>query len=189
MILKSIKWRLQLWYGLILVAVLAGFGGTAYKLESNRVFRRVDDEIHRRVDIIAKALHSPHCRQQHGPPDFDDPDPGPPGEGGRPGPGFNRPEKFNLPPGIADLFGTNSPNGFYCVVSGRGRDLALGNIPYRSGKDVYESIRGNPELGPENMKLPRMFTEGEFRDFIQMLPSGRLSRWVVPLRRNIASYG
>ena len=34
---KSIKWRLQLWYGLILVAVLAAFGFTAYKLETTAV--------------------------------------------------------------------------------------------------------------------------------------------------------
>ena len=33
MIPKSIKWRLQIWYGLILVLVLAGFGFTAYQLE------------------------------------------------------------------------------------------------------------------------------------------------------------
>ena len=32
-IFKSIKWRLQIWYGLILVVVLAGFGFTAYQLE------------------------------------------------------------------------------------------------------------------------------------------------------------
>jgi len=31
-IFKSIKWRLQIWYGLILVVVLTGFGFTAYQL-------------------------------------------------------------------------------------------------------------------------------------------------------------
>ena len=36
MIFKSIKWRLQIWYGLILVVVLAGFGFTAYQLERGR---------------------------------------------------------------------------------------------------------------------------------------------------------
>ena len=35
-IFKSIKWRLQIWYGLILVVVLAGFGVTAYQLERDR---------------------------------------------------------------------------------------------------------------------------------------------------------
>ena len=32
MIFKSIRWRLQIWYGLILFAVLAGFGATAFHL-------------------------------------------------------------------------------------------------------------------------------------------------------------
>ena len=35
-IFKSIKWRLQIWYGLILVVVLAGFGFTADLLEQFR---------------------------------------------------------------------------------------------------------------------------------------------------------
>ena len=39
MISKSIKWRLQIWYGLILVVVLAGFGFTAYQLERGRHVR------------------------------------------------------------------------------------------------------------------------------------------------------
>ena len=38
-IFKSIKWRLQIWYGLILVAVLAGFGFTAYQLERRSAVR------------------------------------------------------------------------------------------------------------------------------------------------------
>jgi len=35
---------LAVWYGPILVAVLVGFGLTAYQLERNRQFRRIDDE-------------------------------------------------------------------------------------------------------------------------------------------------
>ena len=57
MIPKSIKWRLQIWYGLILVVVLAGFGFTAYQLERGRLVGRIDDELHRRVGILANALH------------------------------------------------------------------------------------------------------------------------------------
>ena len=38
-IFKSIKWRLQIWYGLILVVVLAGFGFTAYQLERGPAVR------------------------------------------------------------------------------------------------------------------------------------------------------
>jgi hypothetical protein len=76
MIFKSIKWRLQLWYGLILVVVLAGFGFTAYQLERNRQFRRIDDELHRRFNVLANALHRPPPRgPDSGEPLFDRPPP------------------------------------------------------------------------------------------------------------------
>ena len=65
-IFKSIKWRLQLWYGLILVAVLAGFGFTAYQLESTayqlayaQQLRQVDEELNIRLDFLANALRPP----------------------------------------------------------------------------------------------------------------------------------
>src|ERR1017187_9051290 len=61
-VFKSIKWRLQIWYGLILVVVLAGFGFTAYQLERGRLLGRIDDELHRRVGILANALHRPPLR-------------------------------------------------------------------------------------------------------------------------------
>ena len=62
-IFNSIKWRLQIWYGLILVAVLAGLGFTAYQLEWGRQMGNVDDELHRRFAILAEVSH-PH---PHGP--------------------------------------------------------------------------------------------------------------------------
>src|SRR5882757_9857187 len=57
--LNSIRWRLQIWYGLILVAVLVGFGLTAFQLERGRVYRRVDDELQRRVGAVAAVLRQP----------------------------------------------------------------------------------------------------------------------------------
>ena len=57
MFFKSIHWRLQIWYGLILVAVLAGFGLTAYQLERNRRMRAIDDELHQRMETLSRALH------------------------------------------------------------------------------------------------------------------------------------
>jgi two-component system, OmpR family, sensor kinase len=129
MILKSIKWRLQLWYGLILLLVLVGFGVTAYRLENGRQYRQVDDELHRRSNVLMNALQFP--RRGPGPGGglgFDLPDgppdqePGPPEErNGR----FRRdaqdrfPEMgdgFHLPPRAAALFDENSTNGFYYVI-------------------------------------------------------------------------
>ena len=59
MIFKSIKWRLQLWHGLILFIVLAAFGYTAFELERGRQFRRIDDELRRRVNLLANTLRRP----------------------------------------------------------------------------------------------------------------------------------
>ena len=80
MFFNSIRWRLQIWYGLILLAVLSGFGFTAYRLESGRQFRRIDDELHRRVNGLMNAVNLP---------------PRGPGPGG---PGFDRPERPEGPP-------------------------------------------------------------------------------------------
>ncbi len=48
----SIRWRLQLWYGVLLVAVLSGFGITAHRLESARQNRRIDEELQRRLPVL-----------------------------------------------------------------------------------------------------------------------------------------
>ena len=112
---KSIKWRLQLWYGLILFVVLAGFGGTAYQLERSRQFGRIDQELHRRVNVLASALHRPPRRLPQGffrPPPDQTPDDAPPMQQEN----RSQPE-FRLPPENAHLFGTNDPNSFYFHIT------------------------------------------------------------------------
>ena len=52
----SIRWRLQLWHGLLLVLVLAGFGFTAWRLQQATRLQRVDQDLERRVAVIAGAL-------------------------------------------------------------------------------------------------------------------------------------
>ena len=59
MIFHSIKWRLQIWYGFILVAVLVGFGATAYQLERGRQLRRIDSDHQRRGNMIAGSFRQP----------------------------------------------------------------------------------------------------------------------------------
>ena len=55
MIFHSIRWRLQAWYGLILVAVLAGFGLTAYHVARDNQLRRIDQDL----DLRIKTLFRP----------------------------------------------------------------------------------------------------------------------------------
>ena len=131
MIFNSIKWRLQLWYGLILVAVLAGFGVTAYQLERGRQLRRIDEQLQRRVNALAAALRQPP-RNQPGigepfrrPPPGEQPAFGPPiddrpGEIGRPPRG-----EFRLSSPVANLFDAGDTNGFYYALWTRtGAELA-----------------------------------------------------------------
>src|SRR5439155_14889027 len=135
------RWRLQLWYGLILVVVLAGLGFTAWQLQRGRQFRRIDEELQRRASELGSALRFPPRRERGlgGPPPGEfspdrplPPDPRslrsgaagptpPPGQGPpeRPfaeGPpeGFPRPPaEFHLPPQQASLFDEGDTNGFY----------------------------------------------------------------------------
>ena len=59
MFLNSIRWRLQIWHGLLLVLVLAGFGLTTYQLQRANQFKRIDQELQRRMVVIGGALRRP----------------------------------------------------------------------------------------------------------------------------------
>src|SRR5260221_5503724 len=172
MIFKSIKWRLQLWYGLILVVVLAGFGFTAYQLERGRQFRRIDEELQRHFGVLASALHAPRGPGQGRPPinrALPDQLPGeePPEQDLRP------PARFNLSPQAASLFDTNDPNGFYFVIKARdgGEVARSGNVPNLTPawEDRFQS-QANPSLQPR--KPPVSVTFEHFRETFQILPPG-----------------
>jgi heavy metal sensor kinase len=177
MILKSIKWRLQLWYGLILVAVLVGFGVTAYQLERNRIFRRVDDELHHRVNALAQQLHRPpHGALRGDPVDDDRPPPDqfmgdlPPGRGG-PHP------KFELTPQLAALFDTNTANDFYFVIHGPDdKEIARGgNVPAGERRepepDRPPDQAAPAENAPRQPGPPQPMNLRGLRTLAQTLPS------------------
>lgn len=111
----SIKWRLQIWYGLVLVAVLAGLGIAAFQLEKSKLYRQVDDKLRQRMRVLADALNGPPMMGRG--PDFPEPGEPPPPAGNQ-----RRPDRMNfrLPPGEQALFGTNEPGGFYFIVYGAG---------------------------------------------------------------------
>lgn len=87
--LHSIGWRLQLWHGVLLLAVLSGFGITAYQLESGRQMRRLGEELRRRLPALVESQ--------------------------RPVPGDRTLREFKLLPKHAPLF-DDSGDGFYYVV-------------------------------------------------------------------------
>jgi heavy metal sensor kinase len=161
---------LQLWYGLILVVVLVGFGATAYQLERNRQFRRVDDEIHRRIGALAQALHGPprggrpgQMRGDFPPQEFPPEDPQGQGPGGRP-------RKFSLTPQLAAMFDTSQPNYFYFNITDReGGSIAQSDNYERAFTVVTKTVVVNsaPDLG-----TPVPDFKGSRREISDRLPSG-----------------
>ena len=149
---NSIRWRLQIWYGIILVAVLTGFGVTAYQLERGRQLRRIDDGLQRRAATVANLMR-PRLR-------------GGPREGftrdqlERPLPGQPPLEQLpdenprdRLPPEDlharlqqSGLFDESDSNGFYYIVWARdGRELTRStNAPVEVTFPSRDRVR-NPE--------------------------------------------
>jgi signal transduction histidine kinase len=195
MIPKSIKWRLQIWYGLILVAVLAGFGFTAYQMERTWQFRRIDDELHRRIGVLANALRRPPPRgPDAGEPPFDRPPPGQfPGDG-PPGQNLRRPVKFVLPQQDAHFFGAGDPSGFYFIIRARdGNELARSTNQPVISHTIVSRIQAVNNIAPPfpapNLPKPpkfmnyKIFREN-YREAVERLPSGeeiKVGCSIVPL--------
>jgi heavy metal sensor kinase len=73
-IFKSIKWRLQIWYGFFLALVLMGFTGVSYQLESDRQYNNIDRELGDHVEqIIDSMKRPPPPRDPNEPPPDDQP--------------------------------------------------------------------------------------------------------------------
>lgn len=193
MIVPSIKWRLQLWYGLILLAVLAGFGVLAFQQERGRLFQRIDGELQRRVSAIAGALRPPAAlRNAAGQPPFPQPPPAGSAEPALPDDGPLPPwermrrRTFQLPEPQAHLFDESGPNGFYYVVWARdGHELSHStNAPEQA---LVLPVRG-PVAAPEREALPadgrRRFPgepepaqlRGTFREVTVVTPPGEIIR-------------
>ena len=64
---QSIRGRLLLWYGLLLAAMLCGFGFTAWHLERASRLRQFDEELQRNISIVTKALRGFHPEDRDGP--------------------------------------------------------------------------------------------------------------------------
>src|SRR6266536_757378 len=56
MIIKSIRWRLQLWLGFLLICVLSGFGVAVYQLQRINQLNQIDEELQRRLAALDSAV-------------------------------------------------------------------------------------------------------------------------------------
>ncbi len=116
----SLRWRIQLWHGTLLVVVLSGLGVAAYHYQRTSELHRIDLELRQRVAILADALPGDGGRPQRPPPRDDSPF-APldgPGRPGPPGPRDRRPPRpqFRLTPEQAALFDPKLPHSSYYVL-------------------------------------------------------------------------
>lgn len=141
---RSIRWRLQLWYGALLVLVLLGFGISAWRLQSANQLGRVDQEIEQRMGIVSDMVR---------------PRGGPAPE--RP-PGGGPPPDWKLPDRKMGLFEGMEGRAFYYVVW------------FRHDRDVMSSPSAPSDVPrPDPMHGPPVFrTRGTFRECYHDTPSG-----------------
>jgi heavy metal sensor kinase len=147
---RSIRWRLQLWHGLMLAIVLLGFATTAWRLEQASRFQRVDQELERRVaaadDLIRRGDDGPGRPPRDRPTD-DLPPPRPPNQ---------RPRDR----GSAGFDGERE--GYYYVA-------------WRSdGREISRSTAAPPDVPfpaqPDGPRAAR--TREAFREYIHTTPPG-----------------
>jgi heavy metal sensor kinase len=178
---KSIKWRLQVWHGLILVAVLVGFGLTAYQLERGRQFRRIDNELMRRVGTLANVLRPPPRVPRPDQPPFDGPSSDQPLDDGPPGRDSGGSTEFHLPPQAAALFDANDPHGFYFIINTRdGKELARSTnapkVEMMWDNQPYAKSATLPLLRDDPLHATSVQMLGQFREVFHRLPPGETVR-------------
>ena len=119
----SIRWRLQLWHGLLLALVLAGFGFTAWQLQRANQMSRVDHELEQRMGLVEASL-----RPRNGP-ETDNPPP---------------PDKPRWSPREQSLFDGMPGQAFYYLVWQRDGKPGAASASAPSGVPQPERIPGPP---------------------------------------------
>jgi two-component system, OmpR family, sensor kinase len=151
---QSIRFRLQLWYGVLLIALLGGFGYTAYWLENSRQLRAIDDELQRRLPILVESQ--------------------------RPVEGVPELREFSLSPKDATLFDQERDGSIYYVVwLGHGENpvtrsgTAPADVPLPHLGDPPNRLRGHFREtflfpGPGDCVLVGRSVSGDLAGFRQL---------------------
>lgn len=201
MIFHSIRWRLQIWHGIILLAVLAGFGVTAYQVAHENQLRRIDQELNRRLMTLFRPQppesRLPGFEARPEPPSLrsQPPDDRPPGDGpwepkgdqfrgGRPFDRFDFLDRIREAVQSANTEENGVTNAVYFLlwqsdgtVLGRSPS-APADVPIPAGGSVPVAAveggvgKGGPFPGGPPIPLATR-TRGEFREGYQFLPRGQ----------------
>jgi heavy metal sensor kinase len=166
-VFKSIKWRLQIWYGFFLALVLMGSAGVSYQLESERQFHNIDVEISGRISTIIDFMKRPPPSDPNEPP----PDDRPLDRPFRP----DRPrDGLHLPPKtFGTFFDFATPKGFYYVIWSP------------DGEELMRSTNAPSDLSmPTGIDWVR--TRGVLREHFDPVPNPSRTDYVILVGRSIA---
>jgi heavy metal sensor kinase len=119
----SIRWRLQIWFGILLVGLLTAFGTTAWQLERTQRIGRLDRDLAEQAALLGPAVRSPG--------------PGPGGRGG-----------FNGGPGGSGGRGPDGghPNPDHPHFRGHG------SKDEESREDRFDDVTGAPPPEPPEFR-------------------------------------
>ncbi len=177
---RSIRWRLQAWYGLVLLAVVAGFAGILYE----RVHAARDQEIDASLRSAAQYLdanlrHFPPHELRGGPPplgpEWYDRTPGPhppPDERRPPPPPPRRPldrqrllAELDLPRRPGSPAPENDPEPVYFAIwRADGAAIKSSHLPPGADHEVLADVPLSPQ--------PQLRQRGEYREAVLGGPAG-----------------
>src|SRR5690348_16645892 len=152
-IFKSIKWRLQTGYGLVLAIVLIVLAGTSYQMDQNEQFSKINVEMNSHIAMIVDLMRFPPPPRRHEPGE-------PPPQ--RPFPPDHPPGGLHLPPrddfNLSTFFDVTGTNGFYYVI-----------WTWDGRRELMQSTNAPPDVPrPLGNEWPRL--RGTYRETILRIP-------------------
>lgn len=150
---KSIRWKLQMWQSLLLGCVLLAFGITSYELYRRVRLEQVDEDLKRRIAVLADCVRMSDRpppggpgffeKRDHGfePPRVHGPKPpmGPPPDA----PGFRR--EVRLSAVVQSQFASTNDGGHFCVIWSRSGELLQKSEAAPEGVPFPEASGGDTE--------------------------------------------
>jgi heavy metal sensor kinase len=190
---RSIRWRLQIWYAAVLLAVVAGLAGLLYLQARSARLRQVDEQLEGSINYLEATLRGfpPHELDDHVPPMRRPRRPPPEFGDGRKDDGPRRPppppprrdprEMLELPGARKDdNLEAEQARPYFAIWRGDGRVL--------KATPTSEPItRPDPSSAPDFGEPPMTrWQRGSFREMVMSGPHGTLILVGKPFHRELA---
>jgi two-component system, OmpR family, sensor kinase len=163
-IFNSIKWRLQIWYGLILALTIAAGVATSYQMEHDRQLNYIDRTLHTEFQNLMNVMHLPPFRN---PPELS-PETRLPEE--------RIPESHFPKEAVASFFQDMAAAGYYSVIW----------LP--DGKELMRSTNAPADLVAPNSWNPAQMPRGESQAHDVLQKHGDNYELVVSIRGERQDY-